>query len=883
MQLLNEIKRRIASWRRRNTFDQEMQDEMRLHLELRQEEHLDRGLSADGAKSAAHRRFGNATRIQEESRQAWGWTWLEQLLQDAHYSLRTMRRNPGFTAVAVIALALGIGANTAVFSVVNAVLLRPLAYADSDRLTVILYRGLDPVSPANFLDWQKENHVFARMAAAEYFEPNLSDQSEPERVAGLHITHDMLPMLGIQPLLGRMFREEEDEPGKEHEIMLSYGLWQRRYSGDAGVVGKTVNVDGVPYTITGVMPREFKFAPFWATKTQFWIPFPLKQRADDRGGNSLRVFARLRDGVSLEQARAEMAAITARMEEQYPGTNRDMVVVPLKERVIGNVRPALLVLLGAVGFVLLIACANVAHMLLARSAARQKEIAVRSALGARRGRMLRQFLTESLMLALLGAIAGLLVAFAGIRLLVALGPADIPRVETVGFDIHVLLFVLIASVITGLVFGLAPAWQASHATLNDALKDSGRGSSAGILRKRLQSILVASEFALALVLLICAGLMVRSLGALLAIDPGFDPHHVLTMIVSVAGTREADPDRRAAFFHEAIEKTGALPGVESVSATNHLPLAGDLWVLGFYAEGTPLPKPGESASAAYRVVYPGYFKTMRIPFVRGRDVTEADNLASPNVVIINEFMAQQQWPGEDALGKRITLGNLEKPSWKTVVGIVKNEVRDHWTDPPTAQMFIPFLQTQDMLSGQQAYYEYLSLVIRCPGDPAAMAGSVTAALHSMDKNVTVAEVRTMDDVVFNSNSQPRFYALLLIGFAVTALVLAGIGIYGVMSYMVSRRRQEIGIRMTLGAQPGAVLRMVIRQGMLLVMAGAGAGLIGALLLSRLMSSLLYGVGNNDPVTFVVVTGVLLVVALAANYIPARRATKIDPMVALRSE
>ncbi len=883
MKLFNEFKRRIATWLHREEFDQEMQDEMRLHLELRKEEHTDRGLSADSAYSAAHRRFGNATRIQEKSREAWGWTWLEQFLQDVRYGIRTMRRNPGFTAVAVTALALGIGANTAVFSVVNAVLLRPLAYADPNRLTTILRLGVDPVSPANFLDWQKDNHVFSRMAAAEYFEPNLSDQSAPERVVGLHITHDMLPLLGVQPLLGRMFLPEEDDPGKEHEIILGYGLWQRSFSGDAGVVGKTVNLDGVPYTVMGIMPREFKFAPFWATKAQFWVPFPLKQLAGDRGGNSLRVFARLRDGVSLEQARAEMAAITARMEQQYPGTNRDIVVMSLKEKVIGNVRPALLVLLGAVGFVLLIACANVAHMLLARSAARQKEIAVRSALGARRGRMLRQFLTESLLLALLGAASGLLVAFAGIRLLVALGPSDIPRVETVGFDIRVLLFVLAASVITGVVFGLAPAWQASRPVLNDALKDNARGSSEGILRNRLRSALVASEFALALVLLIGAGLMVRSLTALLAIDPGFDPHHVLTMIVSVAGTHESDPNRRAAFFHEAMEKIGAQPGVESVSATNHLPLAGDLWVLGFYAEGKPLSKPGESASAAYRIMYPGYFKTMRIPFVRGRDVTQADNLASPNVVIVNEFMARQQWPGEDAIGKRIALGNLQNPAWKTVVGIVKNEVRDHWVDPPTAQMFIPYLQTDDMLNGQQTYYQYLTLVIRCSGDPAAQAAGVTAAIHSLDRNVPVAEVQTMDDVVFNSNSQPWFYALLLTGFAITALVLAGIGIYGVMSYMVSRRTQEIGIRMTLGARPGEVLRMVIRQGMVLVVIGAAVGLAGALLLSRLMSSLLYGVGSKDPATFVVVTAVLIAVALAANYVPARRATKIDPMAALRSE
>ncbi len=554
----------------------------------------------------------------------WGWNSVQTLWQDIRYGVRQLRRSPGFTAVAVLTLALGIGANTAIFSVVNAVLLRPLPYKDSDELVVILHYGVAPVAPANFIDWRSQNHVFQRMGAAEYWTPNLTGVDRPEQVWGLHVTSDIFPLLGVQPLLGRMFLPEEDERGREHEVILSFRAWQRLFGGDNGIIGHPVTLDGEKYTIIGVMPRDFKFAPFWATKAELWAPLPLAARAAERGGNSLRVFARLKPGVTLEQARAEMAAITSRLEEEYPGTNRDYTVLPLKEKVVGEIRPALFVLLGAVGFVLLIACANVAHMLLARAAARQKEVAVRKALGAGRSRLVLQFLTESLLLTVFGAGVALLLGLWGIRILVALSPKGIPRVETISLDSHVLLFVLVVSGLTALGFGLTPALQVWAVNLSDSLKEGGRGSTEGISRNRLRSLLVASEFALALILLVGAGLMIRTFFALQAIDPGFNPHNVLSMVVRVTGSKSAEPSHRDAFYRQLLERIRALPSVWSASAINHLPLAGDLWTRPFLIEGKPIPRPGEAPEAVYRVTWPGYFHTMNIPILRGREVTESE-------------------------------------------------------------------------------------------------------------------------------------------------------------------------------------------------------------------------------------------------------------------
>lgn len=806
------------------------------------------------------------------------------LLHDLRYAIRQLRKNPTFTAVALLTLALGVGAITAIFSVVNAVLLRPLAYESSDRLTVILHDGHNPVASANFLDWQKQSHSFERMGAAEYWSPNLTGTDKTEKILAVRITANILPMLGVQPLLGRAILSEEQERGKEHEVVLGYPFWQSHFGGNAEVVGQTMKLSGEAYTIVGVMPRGFKFAPFWATKAQLWAPLVLGDRVNDRSGRSLRIFARLKPDVTLQQAQGEMNALTSHLEQAYPGTNPGVSVLSLKERVVGDVRPALLVLLVGVGFVLLIACANVAHMLLARSAARHKEIAIRAALGAGSSRVVRQFLTESGLLAGLGGGAGLLLAWWGIRLLVALSPPELPRVETVGLDWHVLIFALGVTLGAGLIFGLAPALHAATPNLSQTLKDGERGSSDGIGRNRMRSLLVASEFTFALVLLVGAGLMIRSFLALRSIDPGFNPHNLISAVVSVTGTKAAQPGERPLFYEQLLERIRQTPGVESASAINHLPIGGDIWGFSFHVEGRPVPSPSETPVATYRVVLPGYFKTMNIPLLSGRDISDHDTLSSPGVVVINDWFARHHWPGEDPIGKRITLDDLkDHPAWLTVVGVTKNAVRSDWTEPPDDEMYLPYLQTHEYLESPEAHFSYLTLVVRTSGDPSALTPMIRSLVSSLDKNVVVSDVETMDQVVAQATSEPRFYVLLLTIFATVALVLAAVGIYGVMSYAVSRRTQEIGIRMALGARQGDVVTLVVGQGTLLAVIGVGAGLVTALAVTRLMARLLYGVRPNDPITFIAVALLLSIVAVIASYIPARRAARIDPIVALRYE
>jgi len=806
------------------------------------------------------------------------------LIQDLRYALRQSRKSPGFAAVAVVTLALGIGANTAIFSVVNAVLLRPLPYKDDDRLVVVLHNGRNPVAPANFADWQSQNHSFEGMGAAESWSPNLTSTDNPENLAGLRITSEIFPMLGVQPLLGRLFLPEEQQAGKDQEVVLSYSLWQNHFAGDTNVLGRMVALNGKRYTIVGVMPKEFQFAPFWATEATIWAPLALGDRIDSRSGNSLRVFARLKPGVALEQAQAEIAGIADRLDQQYPGTNRNVQVVSLREKVVGNIRPALLVLLGAVGFVLLIGCANVAHMFLARSAARQREIAVRAALGAMRWRVLRQYLMESLLIALMGGVCGLLLALWGTRVLIALGPEQIPRLATIAVDQYVLLFVLAVSLITGLVFGILPAWKASAANVSEALKEGERGTSEGIRRNRLRSLLVSSEFAFAVILLAGAGLMIRTFIAVQNIDPGFDPHNVLTMMVRILGTEQATGGHTAPFYQQVLQKVSAIAGVQSASAINHLPLAGDQWGFPFHVQGRPVERPGESPFATFRAVFPGYFRTMSIPVLNGRDINQVDNGSVPDVVIINDYMARRYWPGENPVGKRITFDDPQKnPSWVTVVGVVKNTVRSNWVNPAEEELFVPYLQSKNYLQNPSGPFAYLTLVVRTTGDPASLSTEVQAAVHSIDRNVPISEVQTMEQVVTKATGESRFYLTLLGAFACVALVLAAVGIYGVMSYSVSRRIHEIGIRMALGAQREDVLGLVVWHGVALAVAGIAVGLAGALALTRLMSGLLYGTKPADPATFLVAVLVLGLVAIVSSYIPARRAARVDPMVALRYE
>jgi predicted permease len=806
--------------------------------------------------------------------------------RDLRFGVRSLLKTPAFTIAATLALALGIGATTAILSVVNGVLLRPLPYADSDRLVVLLHDGRNPVSPANYLDWRAQTRSFTDVAAAEYWSANLAGTDEPERVAGLRLTAGMLPMLGVRPLLGRVFTAQEEVAGNERVAVLSYGLWQRRFAADRGVIGRRVLFDGDPFVIIGVMPQTFQFAPFWATHAELWAPLALGARATSRSGNSLRVFARLRPGVTFEQARVDFAAVTARLEREYPGTNRNVKLESLKHVVVGDIETPLFVLLGAVAFVLLIACANVAHMLLARSASRQKELAIRTALGATRGRLISQMLVESAFLALAGGLAGLLLAVWGVRALIGASPAIIPRVADVTVDARVLLMTLGITGAAAIFFGLLPALRSTRVDLAETFRDGDRGSTEGYGKHRLRSALVASELALALVLLMGAGLMIRSVAALQHVDPGFDPRNVVTMIVSISGTKDADPGLRQAFFADALSRVTATPGVESASFINHLPIAGDSWGYSFAVEGRPKPKPGDSPVAIYRVVFPGYFHTMRVPLLRGRDIASSDRIDAAPVVVINEVMAKRYWPSDDPIGKRIT---LDDSTWATIVGIAKNAVQEDWSAAPQPEMFLPYAQQRAFLTSAASRYAYLTLVARIGcGDrkrceSAAMATPLVRAVREVNRSVSISSVQTMSNVVEQATAESRFYLVLLAVFAAIALTLAAVGIYGVMSYSVSRRTHEIGIRIALGAEQATVLRFIVRQGMSVALIGAGVGLVAAFALTRLMGRLLFGVGPTDPTTFALVTATLCTVALAASYLPARRATRVDPLTALRSD
>jgi len=882
---------RFKSWMRamlrRARTEREMGEEMRFHLEARAADLMRNGVAEPEALRQARLEFGGAETAKDQCRDAVGVTFLETLMQDIRHGIRTMMRAPLFTIVTIAVLALGIGANTAIFSVVDAVLLRPLAYRDSDQLVTILMNGDNPVSVANYIDWRDQSRSFSTMGAADYWSPNLTGIDSPEHIYGLKVTQNLLPMLGIDPLFGRLFVEGEDKEGADREVILSYKLWQRRFSSDPSVLGKQILLDGNAYVVVGVMPRGFQFAPFWAN-AELWVPNAFGSRIHNRGGNSLRIFARLKDGASLTQARAEIAGITRRLEQQFPGTNRNVVVTPLKEKVVGPIETPLLVLLAAVIFVLLITCANVAHMLLARAASRQKEVAVRAALGARRGRIVRQFLTESLLLGGLGGAVGLALAAIATRALIAISPDSIPRVQSVTIDWRAALFLAGATILTSVGFGLAPALQASSIDVNDTLKEGGRSQSEGKSRNRLRSLLVISEFALALMLLIGAGLMIRTFAALQAVDAGFNPHNVISMVVSVAGSREADPGRRAIFYPQLLERVRSLPGIQAAGGINHLPLAGDEWGWSFVIEGRPKPRPGESPRVVYRIVTPGYFEAMRLPLIRGRDITDADTATAPGVVIINERAAKEYWPGEDPIGKRVTFDDDPKnPTWVTVIGIAKNAKQDSWAAEPGPEAYLAAFQNRDFMgdSGAQAadHETYITLVARTTGDPAALASAMKEAAWSFDRNLAISQVVTMDGVVAEATAQPRFEMLLLTIFAAVALVLASVGIYGVISYAASRRTHEIGVRMSLGATPSQVLLLVVQQGMRMALAGSLLGIAGALVLARLMTKLLYGVHPADPITFASVAIGLGIVAIVACYLPARRAMRVNPVAALRCE
>jgi putative ABC transport system permease protein len=810
---------------------------------------------------------------------------MRTLWQDIRYAARTLRKNAGFTLVAVAALALGIGANTAIFSVVNAVLLRPLPFEEPGRIVYLTGRAGADGAPTrvfsypNFLDVKSQARVFEHAAAYGRAQQFLTEGDEPERVQGAYVSAEMFPLLGVGPALGRAFTADEDQPGAPRVVVLGHGLWERRFGSDPSVVGREVQFASGPATVVGVMPRGFKF-PVEERQTEFWMAFARNVPAgqlSNRGAVFLEVVARLAPGVTHEQARAEADVLARRLAEQHPADNTGLgiVVTPLHESLVGETRTALLILLGAVGLVLLIACANVANLLLARAASRQKEIAVRTALGASRLRIVRQLLTESLLLALAGGALGLLLALWGVDLLAAASPADIPRVGEIGLDPWVLLFTLGTSLVTGVVFGLVPAWQASKAEVHDALKEGGRGSTEGG-RGRVRAVLVVSEVALSLVLLVGAGLLLRSFAQLLDVSPGFESRNLLAADVAFGTTYKEDA-QRVAFVREALARASAAPGVRAVGAVDPLPLGGNFTAYSFEVEGRTPARPGEEPDAQHRVVTPDYFRAMAIPVRRGRVFAERDDARAPFVVVVNETFVRRYFGGEEPLGRRLrfdTGGGATDNPLVEIVGVVGDVRHAGLEAPPDPEMYVPFAQSPRAR---------MSFVARTEADPLAAAPALRAALRQLDARQPVYNVRPMEQLLSQSVARRRFNLALLALFASVALALAAVGIYGVMAYTVEQRRHEIGIRLALGAQARDVFRLVVGQGMGLALAGIGLGLVAALAATRLMSSLLYGVSAADPLTYAGIALLLAGVAFAACYLPARRASRVDPMDALRQE
>jgi predicted permease len=800
------------------------------------------------------------------------------LLSDLRYAFRSLAKSPRFAVVALLALAIGIGANTTMFTVAYSVLLKPLAYPHPEKLVFVQESsnrrgGEFPTAPATYADWRDQQSVFQSISAAEAWGASLTGSGRPEQLKGLRASTNLLEVLGVQTMLGRGFRPEDT-----HTVLLSYSLWQRRFGGDPRILGKSLTLNGEIYSVTGVMPQGFQFPPFWLEKTELWAPFIVPPaRLHDRSSRSVRVFARLRDGVTLSQAQTQMSAIARRIELEYPKTNTDVGarVIPLDEVTVGKIRPALLVLLAAVGFLLLIACGNVANLLLARATGRQKEMALRAAIGASRWRIIRQLLAESAALAMAGSALGLLLAYWAIHVLTGAIPEasrfTLPRYHEIGIGVPVLLFTVAVSAITAMLFGLAPALQSSRPDLNAALKEAARGSSRQ--GGRLRNLLVVSEVAVSLVLLSGAGLMIRSFWKLSAVDSGFDPHNVLSMTINIAGSPYAAPDKHAAFFRETLTRVAAVPGVRVVSATNHLPLAGDLWGFGFQVEGHPTPTPGNEPYAIFRLAFPRYFETMRIPLEQGRDFTDRDDANAPHVAIVNQTMAYRYWAKSGAIGKRFR--NSATGPWATVVGVVRDAEQRDWGSSADSEYYLPFPQSDSQ--------NYFTLVARTAGDPQALAKPIEKAVWTLDPDLPIAEVQSMEQVVGRAVWQPRFSTTLLGGFAALALALAAIGIYGVISYGVGQRQREIGIRMALGAKPGDVQRSVLAESARLAAVGSVAGIAGALLLTRYLQTLLYQVSATDPAVIAMAACCLSAVALAAAWLPSRRATRVDPAAALRGE
>jgi putative ABC transport system permease protein len=803
------------------------------------------------------------------------------MIADIRYAIRMLAKSPAFTFIAVLTLALAIGANTAIFSVVNAVLLRPLPYPHSEQLVQVFGTqptlAEAPTSPANFLEWKTENQVFTHIATSVGQGFNLTGTDKPERVIGARVSSDLFQLLGVQPVLGRDFTEEEDRDGGERVVILSYEFWQRRFAGDPNAIRQTIKLSDQTYTIVGVMPRGLAFP---STRTQIWTPiaFNAAERAT-RDTNFIDVFARLKPGVSVEQAQANMTAVAQSQAQRYPQINVGIgvKVVSLQEHMVGDVRPMLVVLLGAVAFVLLIACANVANLLLARATARSREMAIRGALGASRSRVVRLLLTESVLLAIVGGALGLLLAIWSLDLLVSLKPANLPRLAEINVNRTVFLFTAAVSLLTGVLFGLAPAWQVSKTDLNEGLKESGRGGSDAPRRQRMRALLVISEVALSLVLLIGAGLMIRSFSRLLAVDPGFKTDHVLTAFVSLPVAKYSKREEQVAFFDRLLERLRNVPGVSATGVVTDIPLYGGSST-GFDVDGRPPALPGQRAMTDYRMINSDYFAAMGMRIVKGRAFSRHDTEDAPGVVIINETLAARYFAGEDPIGQRLNLSGSPK-DLREIVGVVA-DVRNYGLDAEVKpEVYVPFLQSAPgYLSSMTSA---LTIVVRSTIDPTALSATLREQVQALDKDQPVSAIKTMEWYLADSMAQRRFNMLLLAVFAGLALILAAVGIYGVIAYTVTQRTHEMGIRIALGARGGDILRLVFSNAMLTTVTGILIGLGAAFALTRLLQSLLYQVTATDPVVFATIPLLLLAVAAMATYFPARRAMKVDPITALR--
>ncbi|MGD0222954.1 MAG: ABC transporter permease [Terriglobia bacterium] len=891
MRWLYKLPLRLRSLFKRARVEQELSDELRFHLERLTEENVSHGMTPKEARFAALRALGGVEQIKEECRDMRKVNYFENFLQDVRYGLRVLRRNPGFATAAILTLALGIGATTAIFSIVDTVMLKPLPFPTADRLVRV--RSLFAVtgnggvaSYPDFLDWRARNHVFEGMAAFRTGDFTLVGPREPFHLQGAVVSAQLFSLLGVKPALGRSFLPDEDKPaaaGGTDPLILSYGLWQREFSSDPSVVGRTVQLGDQPFTVIGVMPPAFQY-PIQAEPIELWTTIAVDARAGagamttQRGAHYLDVAALLKPGVKLAQAQAEMAAIAGALSKQHPENKpRTAQIVPEIEGAIGPLRTPLLVLLGAVGCVLLIVCVNVANLLLARATGRHKEMALRAALGATRRRATRQLLTESVALGLLGGGLGLALAIASLRILVRLIPAEVPRLNAISLDVRLLSFAFLVSLVAGILFGLAPALRVSKIGLTESLNESGRGAGGGGREhSRLRDVLVVSEVALAIVLLLGAGLLIQSFFNLTRVNPGFNPNHVLTFQLDSPAGKQAT--QIPAFIREVVANMRALPGVISASAVASLPLTGDNIGSSFEIDGEPTPM-GSRPMADFNAVEPNYFRTLGIALVAGRDFTERDDSKSPPVVIINRTLARRFFPNQNPIGQHLRpgIGNGYGPGefpMREIVGVIEDVKQSGLGDEPSPEIYAPQAQSP---------FGTMILVVRTANDPRTIVEAARRRVLALDKNTPIYHVETLDQFFAQSVEVPRFITALLGGFAGLALVLACLGIYGVISYTVAQRTREIGIRLAVGAKEGDVLWMVIREGLRPALAGIAIGIVGALRLTRILSSLLYGIKPADPLTFIAVALILICVALLACYLPARGAMKVDPMVALRYE